>query len=294
MRMVWVGLVIVAAALAASAALAGQKAARTLSNDDIVAMVKAGLGDPVVIAAIEQAGDAQFDTSPASLVALRRAGVPDAVLRAMLVRGAVSTAAAGRPAPPAATTGAVGPGPGIYMSQSESQRPEDAAILEPTVITRVRSRGGWGTALSGGLAKTAIVAEVRGSRATLRTRARSPVFYFRFGGQTEAFNSSPFVGWLASASSPNEFVLIQMYEERDRRELIIGKANAYSSSTGVESENTVPVRIDRLGPGLYKVVPTEPLGVGEFCWFYAAGAGTLQGGVGKLFDFGVDAAGSPR
>lgn len=144
--------------------------------------------------------------------------------------------------------------------------------------------------LTFGIAKNEIVAELRGPRANLRTTQQQPTFYFYFDTDSRSELSGPFVGWLAAASSPNEFVLLQMYQEYENREMTIGSANAYGSSTGVESENTVALNIERLAPGAYRVTPAELLGRGEFCFFYAAGAGTLQatGVVAKLFDFGVD------
>lgn len=267
------------------------QAARPFGNDDVVRMVNAGLSERVVLAAIEQATQVAFDTSTDGLLALKKAGVPEAVLAAMLGRRAGVPGRVAVPPSPSVETrspAASRLAPGIYLA-SASGTMDDVTPLEPTVITRLRSRGGWGTALSGGIAKTDMIAEIRASRATLRTTIETPTFYFVFGQPSADFGSSPFVGWLASASSPNEFVLLQMYVERDRRELVVGSGNAYSRTSGVESENTVPVNIERLAQGVYKVVPAEPLGAGEFCWFYAAGVGTLQTGgmVGKLFDFSV-------
>jgi hypothetical protein len=84
-----------------------------------------------------------------------------------------------------------------------------------------------------------------------------------------------------------------MVRKRDERELIVGQFGAFSASTGTRSEDTIPLRVERLAPGAYRVTPGEELGPGEFCFFYAAGASMLgSGAVGKLFDFGVDPPGS--
>jgi len=56
---------------------------RLLSNTDIVGMVKAGIGADVVIAEIK-AAHCSFETSPEALIALKNAGVPDAVVLAMV------------------------------------------------------------------------------------------------------------------------------------------------------------------------------------------------------------------
>lgn len=54
-----------------------------LTNKDVVDLVKAGLG-PEVVAAKIRTSQTDFDTSPDALKALKREGVPDAVILAML------------------------------------------------------------------------------------------------------------------------------------------------------------------------------------------------------------------
>lgn len=80
-----------------------------------------------------------------------------------------------------------------------------------------------------------------------------------------------------------------MTPKRDSRELVVGEFGATGTTTGARSEDTVPLSIQKLAPGIYRVVPGEDLGRGEFCFFHAAGAGAMgAGAAGKLFDFGVD------
>ena len=59
---------------------------KPLTNDAIVAMVKADLGDDLVIAKIQQAPREALDVSPEALVALKQQGVSKAVLDAMIKR----------------------------------------------------------------------------------------------------------------------------------------------------------------------------------------------------------------
>lgn len=77
----------------ACGALAGQGA---LTNGDVVKMIQAGVGNAVVAKAIETAPATAFDTSPDGLIALKTAGVPDAVLTAMIGRARVGGAGPGR------------------------------------------------------------------------------------------------------------------------------------------------------------------------------------------------------
>ncbi len=59
--------------------------AAPMNNDDVIRMVKGGLGDATVMQAIDGA-EANFDTSPDGLVRLKQGGVSDAVIQRMLGR----------------------------------------------------------------------------------------------------------------------------------------------------------------------------------------------------------------
>ena len=58
-------------------------AAAPMTNDDVVKMVKGGLGDATVIQAIDTA-EPGFDTSPDGLVKLKQGGVSDAVIQHLM------------------------------------------------------------------------------------------------------------------------------------------------------------------------------------------------------------------
>lgn len=61
----------------------GEPAKAGLTNADILAMLKAGIGEDTIVVAIEK-GPNQLDTSPAALIELKRQGVPESVMKAML------------------------------------------------------------------------------------------------------------------------------------------------------------------------------------------------------------------
>ncbi len=73
-------------------------AAETLTNNDIVKLVKAGLGNDTINLSIRSAANTQFDTSANGLAALAKAGVPDTVVQSMIKRGSGSAPAAAAPA----------------------------------------------------------------------------------------------------------------------------------------------------------------------------------------------------
>lgn len=55
-------------------------------NSDVIAMVKAGLSDSIIIAAIRQASQTEFDLSPAGLISLKNGGVSEAVIQTLINR----------------------------------------------------------------------------------------------------------------------------------------------------------------------------------------------------------------
>jgi len=74
--------------------------AAPMTNDDVIKMVKGGLGESTVIQAVNGA-DPGFDTSPDGLVKLKQGGVSDKVIQSIMVRaGSVPGAPAATVAPP--------------------------------------------------------------------------------------------------------------------------------------------------------------------------------------------------
>lgn len=60
-----------------------QAAPNAIGNTDVISMTKAGIGEHTIILAIQR-GPVKFDTSPQALIALKRAGVSDQVLNAII------------------------------------------------------------------------------------------------------------------------------------------------------------------------------------------------------------------
>lgn len=76
--------------------------AAPMTNDDVIKMVKGGLGEATVLQAID-AAEAGFDTSPDGLVKLKQGGVSDNVIQRIIGRKGAAPAAAAVPAAAAAS-----------------------------------------------------------------------------------------------------------------------------------------------------------------------------------------------
>jgi outer membrane lipoprotein SlyB len=78
--------------------------AAPMTNEDVIKMVKGGLGEATVLQAID-AAEPGFDTSPDGLVKLKQGGVSDKVIQHLMTRKAAAPA----PGPAPATAGAAAP-----------------------------------------------------------------------------------------------------------------------------------------------------------------------------------------
>ena len=85
------GLSFVAALILFSGILEAAGPAKPLTNEDVVKMVKAGLGPQIILATIKSQPGA-FDVSPDGLVALKNAGVIDEIIAALIKSAATAPA----------------------------------------------------------------------------------------------------------------------------------------------------------------------------------------------------------
>ena len=275
-----------------------------LTNDDIIALAAADLGDALIVATVRGAEAVDFDLGPAGLIGLKTEGISDDVLAAMIARNVVGTSGAGTapesrdPVPAIADSSPSGtsePAPGIYLLRLNGTR----TPLEPTNFS-AGSGSRWRSRLTFGFGKDQSKALVPNERAVIRTTQQRPKFLFVLpasdhGRSLEyAGGGSWFTGFAAGMSSPNQFALAQFLEEGNRRELVVGETNDFGVSSGPDTDALVPFTFERREPGVYEVTPLEDLGLGEFCFFPlgTGGGGTSAGyggpGANTLFDFGVD------
>lgn len=273
----------VAACLALS--LASVAHAETLRNEDVVALLEAGLGEEAVIAKIETS-EGDFDTDTSTLLALRAKGVPSPVLAAM-VKSANGTVRYDdtSPDPTVAHT------PGFYIMDNSSGQARMTKI-DPLASTQTKTGGILGYAFTGGIASASIKAVLPGATAAAQTGNRRPTFYVFFdppGGNQSAIFST---GFGNAVITPNEFSLVDLMEKKDRREARVGSLNIAGSKTGVMDKDQIPFTYEQVAPYVYKITPDRELEPGEYGFLFAlvGGAGPgLSGGVAgaRVFDFTV-------
>ncbi len=259
--------------------------AETLRNEDVVALLEAGLGEEAVIAKIETS-EGNFVTDTGTLLALRGKGVPSPVIAAMLksANGTVRYDDTS-PDPTVAHT------PGFYIMDNSSGQARMKKI-DPLASTQTKTGGILGYAFTGGIASASIKAVLPGATAAAQTGNRRPTFYVFFdppGGNQSAIFST---GFGNAVITPNEFSLVDLMEKKDRREARVGSLNIAGSKTGVMDKDQIPFTYEQVAPYVYKITPDRQLEPGEYGFLFAlvGGAGPgLSGGVAgaRVFDFTV-------
>jgi hypothetical protein len=127
---------------------------------------------------------------------------------------------------------------------------------------------------------------IQGPQASVRTNETTPTFYFYFEAKGANLGRGQFAG---GATSPNQYALVKLEAKKADRETVIVKASIWpvgNSSAG--THNMVPFKLERLRPGVYKVIPTQALEHGaEYCFMSSYG-GTGAAAAAEIYDFGVN------
>jgi hypothetical protein len=232
-------------------------AQEVLTNESVVQMVKAGLPEAVVIAKIKSTAT-KFDLKTESLVNLKKAGISDKVLEAMMAPGSPATGAqAAAPPAAAAATGSLRDRDVIYH------------LIGGKYVEMFATSANLETNMAFFQSKSEVVLEGRKSK--YRISDKQPVFLSTWG--------------------PTDAPLVKLKpgDSNDDRNLKISSGAFMpfggTQKMGVRNEDKIAINIERDARGFYKVTPAAPLPPGEYGFILASGFGA---GVGKIFDFGVD------
>jgi hypothetical protein len=174
--------------------------------------------------------------------------------------------------------------PGIYYYKQNEAKPE-LVQLEASVYSQNKSSGAIGSALTYGIAKVKVSVTLDGKEAQMQLTDKQPVFYFYFDVTGNPLSQTS-NWWFSAATSPNEFLLVILAENKKTREVTTGSANISGSSVGVDDKNKTAFKVEKIGRGIYKVFFEKPLS-GEYCFMYAGSVPTGFASMNKVFDFGV-------
>jgi len=239
-------------------------AQETLTNQSIVEMLKAGLSERVVIAKIH-ASPSSFDISTDALIALKKNGVSEKVIEAMMSPAPAAAAPAPAPSAPAGSV-AMAPPPAAGYAPA---RPTVYQIVGGREVELMASGGEVQRNRTPYSRSTELV--LSGNKAKLRIAERQPVFVV--------------------TSEPGEMPLVRLDPGKSDRNLKIGSGSRvpYAGSTstrGLRSEDLIEVSAERDSRGFYRIRPRAPLAPGEYGFVSVRGGSPHAGST--IYDFGVD------
>jgi hypothetical protein len=276
MRTVCVTLMGILLALSASAQQA-------LTNDAVIKLVKAGLGEDLIVGMINsQPG--QYSVDANSVIALKNAKVSDKVIAAMMAKAAAAPTA---PAAPAAPTAAdFQPGvPDVPYAAAPS--PGAADFKEVGVY--YKKQGKWMELLpevvnwkTGGTIKT--IASVGVVKKDINGNLPGP------HSRNSVNTPLEFVISMPEGVAITEYQLIRLRINKDYREFRTVTGGVFNQKSGA-MRDMVPFEGKKMATRLYGVILPENLGAGDYGFIYLGAAGGAGGmsslSMGKMYTFRI-------
>jgi len=234
-----------------------------LTNDDVIKMVQAKLGDAVIVAKIRSSAS-QFDTSTDGLIKLKHSGVSDAVLRAIAESGS-STSMTSKSIEPAAATAATS-GPvseiGVYYKQNDAW-----TEIQPEVVNW-KTGGVLKTVATVGIVKGDVNGRIDGPHS--RNSVKTPLEFLIYAPEGVAIS---------------EYQLLRLREQKDAREFRTMTGGVMHVSGGA-TRDLVPFEGKRIATRTFAITLPN-LGAGEY-GFLPPGAlttGHASATLGKMYTF---------
>jgi hypothetical protein len=231
-------------------------AAEVLTNDTVLTMVKAGLGEDLIISKLKTSQN-QFDLSTAGILKLKNEGVNEKILQAM-----IETSGKGGPTGqgPVGVTTPVPAGPFAWGRWQGVVSVTNSSSLFVKLSDRVGEILPVGAQVQHSMAKHFIPFYVgpgdnwyylRGPKSVVRISEKQPAFYTKM--------------------NPSSFLLVKLtyQSERDIR---------YVIATGSAFKNTVPITVNTRPDELFELVPQGALAPGEYAFVSS----------GTFYDFGIE------
>lgn len=275
-----------------------------LTNEKVIQLIKIGLSEDVIVEKIRQS-ECRCDTSTNGLAKLKAAKVSDAIILAMLSASPGSYSETPQPdnsrntinkfdEESASKTSKKPQGniesvlrkisePGIYLYENGEMKQIEPSVFSGSKMNPLMS------GLTYGIKKTKYRAKVRGRSANLQVTHPRPEFYFVFNPEYK--NSGATMAglfWGMPATSPAEFMMVQMNQKDASREAVLGEYGVFTGMTmGARDKDIREYSFEKIKAGVYKVVPKADLENGEYCFYYAGNVTGIGFAGGKVFDFSI-------
>jgi hypothetical protein len=261
----------------------GQDAGKRLTNQDIVAMVKLGLSDDVIIAKIRAAGSSgadasAFDTRVDGLKALKDGNVSDAVIKVMIDPAPPPAPIVAAVAPMTLDANLPPPEVGVYWKDGPT-----FTLIQGRALDQTKVGGRAGSYFTDGMRNQHWDAYVDGPRSSNIVKERRPSFYL----------------YVPDGSDALDYVLIILNKKSTRREFQVGSFGGVTGGkSGVKKDKVIDFTAVHVGIRTYKLTLLQDLKPGEYAFFMGTGTsetmsgargGNRSGGAasGRLYDFSI-------
>jgi len=240
-----------------------------LCNADIISLSKDGLSKEIVKAKIQHTKTA-FNLSGDSLISLKKAGVGDDVILAMMAKVA--------PAAPHPADKTSGLPPGFYYQNGGQLSPLEQGML---VGKPDKGIGGLMKKVASALVPMATHAETAHDTAAVHVTEASPVYYYICDSLLAT--SDP--------KSPGDFFLVKMNPKDGNREVSFKKpvlpptASKTEATIQMTGDQNIPFAFKRVSATVYEIKCRAVLTPGEYC-FMLSHVSAYAGHSYPIFDFG--------
>lgn len=244
-------------------------AQQEMTNDSVIKMTKAGLS-PEIVASSVKSQPGHYDVSADGLIALKKAGVGDAVISAILAHNAT-------PGSPAAGSAVVG-GDGLGANGLP-------AGVDSTGVYYKDKDGNW----------TEVNAEVVNFKTggALKHIGTAGIVKGDLNGHVAGFHSklplpapAEFLLYLPEGVSPGEYQLIRFRETSESREFRSLTGGVVHTSGGA-ARDTAEFSSKKIAPHLYAITLGGDIGKGEYGFLppLESGNGKSIASAGKIYTF---------
>lgn len=275
----------------------------TLNNETIIKLTKSKLPGSVIIQKINTSF-CSFDISVDGLIKLKESQVGDSVINLMIqIQGKANAASFIQAKDNSNDKNHTFTESGIYFL-------EDAKYtnLDPTIVSTARPKTG--------ILNIKYKSQIEGAEANYQLKSKRPEFYFNFETVKKNLNDANAnatttskdnyldqlldkIGYGYSNSnyqaiSPNDFKLIKLDKNKNKREFVSGKVSAFGQyDMSIDDKNIVNFKYEKISANTYKIKFDKDLSPGEYCFLYlgnnnnAAYVQWYGQNNFKVFDFGI-------
>ncbi|RYY14991.1 MAG: hypothetical protein EOO04_29360 [Chitinophagaceae bacterium] len=264
------------AAMIAVCALQAQTKPEVLTNKGVIELSKAGFGKDMILSKIESS-NCKFDLSTTAMIELKKQGVSEDVVKAMMDQSSTGTSArSGGPSASQGSGGSANTGKKVTAASAKNSKSLASSV---DLMNHVYSYEKSNMAV---VALDKAVAGIRTKQGPFGGSIMLHVDGAKSPTRVSANSTFSFVINTGSAALP-ELVLYKLKPGKNKREVASMKVNSFS---GVKTgEDVISLNISKLEEGIFLITPVKALIAGEY---FFSGKPVANATSTDAYTFGVD------